>query len=184
MISSYMSWSDGVDLVALSAPGLPMPNVIVHFARMVHTPVGSAPAGMIFIPDPVNPAQPRVFGFVSPDPDVGAYFGPKIFAGTPFEKAPVLIGSIDVMLSLAQKRASVRIAVAGFVIESVLSGVGDLQSADRPAGNLPFGEHALEAKASAAHVTVNGQPLTLIIPPTGMSGGPPAVYSATGFYVR
>ncbi len=184
MISSYMSWSDGVDLVGFSAPGLPMPNVIVHFARMVHTPVGSAPAGMIFIPDAANPAQPRVVGFVSPDPVVGAYFGPKIFAGTPFENAPVLVGTIDVTLALAQKRASVRIAVAGFVIESTLSDLGELQSADRPAGNLPFGEHALEASSTNTRVTVNGQPLAFMLPPTGLSGGPAAVYSAAGFYAR
>jgi hypothetical protein len=75
MVSAYMSWSDGVDLVAFSALGPPMPNVIVHCARMVHTPVGSAPAGLIFIPDETNPALPRAVGFVSPDPDVAAYLG-------------------------------------------------------------------------------------------------------------
>ena len=184
MISSYMSWSDGVDLIAFSAPGLPMPNVIVHFARMVHTPVGSAPAGMILIPDALNPALPRVMGFVSPDAAVAAYFGPAIFAGTPFEKAPVLIGEIEVTVALAQKRAAVRITVAGLVIESVLSNLGDLQLADRPAGNLPFGEHAVEARAISAKLTVNGEPLAVILPPTGMSGGPAAVYSAAGFYAR
>ena len=184
MISSYMSWSDGVDLVGVSVPGLTMPNVIVHCARLVQTPIGSAPAGMIFIPDAANPAQPRVFGFVSPDPEVGAYFGPKIFAGTPFENAPVLIGTIDVTLDLAHKRASVRIAVPGFVIVSTLSDLGVLQAADRPAGNLPFGEHALEAKSTTVQVTVNGQPQTVMLPPTGMSGGPAAMYSATGFYAR
>lgn len=179
-----MSWFDGVDLVAASIAGLPMPNVIVHFARLVHTPVGSAPAGMIFIPDAANPAQPRVFGFVSPDPEVGAYFGPKIFAGTPFEKAPVLTGTIDVTLALVEKRAAVRVSVAGFVIESVLSRLGDLRSADRPAGSLPFGEHSVEARAAEARVVVNGQPLPIILPPAGLSGGPAAVYSATGFYAR
>lgn len=184
MITSYMSWSDGVDLVGVTVPNLPMPNVIVHFARMVHTPVGSAPAGMIFIPDATNPAAPRVMGFVSPNAAVAAYFGPAIFAGTPFEKAPVLTGTIDVTLTLAQKTVSVRIAVAGLVVESTLSGLGELQKADRPAGNLPFGEHAVEAKATAAQVTVNGQPLAVMLPPAGMSGGPAAAYSAAGFYAR
>ena len=161
MISAYMSWSDGVDLVAFSTLGPAMPNVLVHCARMLHTPVGSAPAGMILIPDEKNPEKPRAVGFVSPDPDVAAYLGPKIFAGPPFEKAPVLIGPVDVTLSLSQKRASVRIAVAGFIIESSLSSLGRLRSADRPAGNLPFSEHAIEAKAAAAAITVNGQPLAL-----------------------
>ena len=43
-ISKWMSWEGGVDLVAVTSPDLQMPNVIVHVARMVHTPVGSAPS--------------------------------------------------------------------------------------------------------------------------------------------
>jgi len=139
---------------------------------------------MIFIPDTLDPSQPRVVGFVSTNATVGAYFGPRIFAGTPFENAPVLLGSIDIALSLAQKRAKVRISVADLVIESTLSGLGELDQVDRPAGNLPFSEHALEARATTAQVTVNGQPLAIILPPTGMSGGPAAAYSAAGFYLR
>jgi hypothetical protein len=96
----------------------------------------------------------------------------------------VLIGTVDVTLSLSQKRASVRVAIAGFIIESSLSGLGRLRSADRPAGNLPFAEHAIEAKAATAEVIINDRPLTIILPPAGMSGGPAAVYSATGFYAR
>lgn len=31
-----MAWEGGVDLVALTLPGLAIPNVIVHVARQVH----------------------------------------------------------------------------------------------------------------------------------------------------
>ena len=63
-MTRWMSWEGGVDLVAVTAPGLEMPNVIVHVARMVHTPVGSAPAGsVLWQPDPA--AAPVVCGFVS-----------------------------------------------------------------------------------------------------------------------
>lgn len=69
--------------------GASEPDLIVHVAEMVHTPVGSAPSGMILIhPDPEAP--PELVGFISPVPAVGAYFGPRIFAGTPFEEAPVM----------------------------------------------------------------------------------------------
>ena len=37
-IKNWMSWEGGVDLVAMTKPGLSMPNVILHVARMVHTP--------------------------------------------------------------------------------------------------------------------------------------------------
>lgn len=45
---NWMAWEGGVDLIAKTSGDLAMPNVIVHVARMVHTPVGSAPAGMLF----------------------------------------------------------------------------------------------------------------------------------------
>ena len=184
MVSSYMSWSDGVDVVGLSSPDLTMPDVIIHFARLVHTPIGSAPAGMVLIPDAANPGHPRVMGFVSPNPTIAAFFGPQIFAGTPFEKAPVLIGTIDVGLSLPEKQVMVRILAAGLKIEATLTDLGVLQLINRPAGNLPFSEYALEARAGGALVKVNGELLTVTLPAKGMNGGPAAVYSATGFYAR
>lgn len=161
-----------------------MPDVVVHFARMVHTPVGAAPAGLLVIPGEGNPARPRIIGFVSPDPKVAAYFGPNIFAGTPFEHAPVLVGQIEVALALAQQCAYVRIQVAGIVVESTLSGLAALTLVERAAGVLPFYERALEGAARATLLLVNGRTCPVLLPPTGMSGGPPAVYSAAGFYAR
>jgi len=35
---------------------------------------------------------PILSAFVSEDEEVGHYFGPHIFAGTPFENAPVIVG--------------------------------------------------------------------------------------------
>jgi hypothetical protein len=37
-ISDWMSWEGGVDLVASTIPGSAQPNIIVHVARLVHTP--------------------------------------------------------------------------------------------------------------------------------------------------
>jgi hypothetical protein len=39
-----MAWEGGADRVALTVPDLAMPNVIIHVARLVHTPLGSAPS--------------------------------------------------------------------------------------------------------------------------------------------
>jgi hypothetical protein len=181
-INNWMSWEGGFDLVALTAADLPMPNVIVHVARMVHTPVGSAPAGMIMIPGPTG--APMVMGFVSPDAKVGAYFGPKIFAGTPFEHAPVLVGSIEIG-SLGAGSVSAVVKVSGHTIAATMSGLGGLNSYVRqPSAMPPFSQMVLEAIAGSATMSVDGKAVALIIPPIGISGGPAAVWSPTGVYAR
>lgn len=159
-----------------------MPNVIVHVARMVHTPAGSAPGGIVFWqPDPAAP--PVVAGFVSTDPKVGAYFGPNIFAGTPFESAPVLIGTIIIETTAESARA--RVEVAGHVFESSLTGLGPLGTIHRdPIPSAPFVQQGLEAVAGTATLSVDGVAIDLIIPPAGITGGPCAVSSPCGVYSR
>jgi len=180
-MKSWMSWEGGVDLVAMTSAEMTQPNVIVHVARMVHTPVGSAPSGMILIPDAVG--APQLMGFVSSNSNVGEYFGPHIFAGTPFENAPVLQAEFDFSIDPAGS-ASTRITVQGHVIELELSTLGALESVDCAPGNLPFHERALAAKAPSATLKFDGQEISLILPPAGMNGGPAAVYSACGIYQR
>jgi hypothetical protein len=180
-VTKWMSWEGGVDLVAISNENIPMPNVIVHIARMVHTPLGSAPSGMILLPDETG--MPKVMGFVSTDKKVGDYFGKNIFAGTPFESAPTIIGDISVEIDYPQI-AKVTIKIEGYEIISELSNLGELTRVNRQSPNLPFHDDSIEAQANQVNLTVNGEIMTVIVPPMGMSGGPAAVYSATGFYSR
>ncbi len=181
-LENWMSWEGGVDLVALTQEGLQMPNVIVHVARMVHTPVGAAPSGMLFWQPDVS-APPQVFGFVSTDASVGAYFGKHIFAGTPFENAPVIVGDIRICISAEQ--ASARVEVPGFVFESTLTGFGETSLINRePLPTAPFRQQGLEAAAASASLKVNGAEVELVIPPVGMTGGPCAVLAACGIYAR
>lgn len=181
-LENWMSWEGGVDLVALTQEGLQMPNVIVHVARMVHTPVGSAPSGMLFWQPDVS-APPQVFGFVSTDAAVGAYFGKHIFAGTPFENAPVIVG--DIRICISHEQASAYVAVPGFVFESTLTGLGGNVLIHRdPLPTAPFRQQGLESAAAQASLKVNGSDVGLIIPPVGMTGGPCAVLAACGIYAR
>jgi hypothetical protein len=181
-ISSWMSWEGGVDLTAATTEGLAMPNVIVHVARMVHTPVGSAPAGMVlWQPDPG--AAPAVMGFISPDAAVGAYFGPNIFAGTPFENAPVLAADISVDVSAGRAVSVVR--VGGVTLEVELSGPGALARFNRPPAPMtPFSQDVIEAAASSAALKVNGTPVSIVLPQAGIGGGAAAVFSPAGLYAR
>lgn len=181
-MKSWMSWEGGVDLVASTAKGLAQPNVIVHVARMVHTPRGSSPAGMVlYQPDPGKP--PAVMGFICPDPKLGAWFGPGIFAGTPFEKAPALTARIEVHADLPGSVRS-RVEAGGHVFEATLSKLGPLELIHRPAGPLPFAQQGLEAQAAAVRLEVDGKEVALILPEAGLSGGPPAVWAPAGLYAR
>jgi hypothetical protein len=181
-ISSWMSWEGGVDLTAATKEGLAMPNVIVHVARMVHTPVGSAPAGMVlWQPDPG--AAPAVMGFLSPNAAVGAYFGPKIFAGTPFENAPVVAADISVEVTGGSAVSVVK--VGGVTFEVELSGTGALERFHRPPAPMtPFSQDVIEASATAAALKVNGTPVGIVLPPSGIGGGAAAVFSPAGQYTR
>jgi hypothetical protein len=182
-LSQWMSWEGGVDLAAATAPGLPMPNVIVHVARMVHTPVGSAPSGMIlFQPDPKG--APLAMGFISSNTKVGQYFGPHIFKGTPFEQAPVHEAKIEVCTDLPNSVSS-KITVGGHVFEVTLSQLKPLELVSRaPAMMTPFTQQGPESSAGKATLKVDGKEVSIILPPVGLSGGAAAVWAPAGIYCR
>ncbi len=181
-LENWMSWEGGVDLVACTRKGLTQPDLILHVARMVHTPVGSAPAGMVmFQPDAGKP--PQVMGFVSTNRTVGAYFGPRIFAGTPFAEAPVLSAWIEIETGAGS--AGSRIEVGGHVFETRFEKLGGLERVERaPGGMTPFFQQGLEAVPGKVEVRIDGQTVKVEIPPVGISGGPAAVFAPAGLYAR
>ncbi len=181
-VSKWMSWEGGIDLVAVTSPDLQMPNVIVHLARMVNTPVGNAPSGMLFWQPDVN-AMPLVFGFVGTDATVGAYFGPNIFAGTPFENAPVLNASFDIQIN--ETSAYAKCVTGDYTFEVEMSDFSEPYLIDRkPAAMPPFYQQGVEIHARKATLKVNGEAISIIIPPVGISGGPASVVSPNGVYAR
>jgi hypothetical protein len=181
-VKHWMSWEGGVDLIAKTSADLEMPNVIVHVARMVHTPVGSAPGGMIFWqPDPA--VAPLAFGFVSSDAAVADYFATHIFAGTPFEGAPALLGTVTI--DITGEHASAQVEIPGFVFKSHLSDFSAPVRIDRaPLPTAPFHQQGIETAAAHACLKVNGEKIPLIVPPVGITGGPCAVVSPCGIYSR
>ena len=180
-VNAWMSWEGGVDLVAATSPDLASANVIVHVARMVHTPVGSAPSGMILWQPNPNEA-PVAMGFVSTDAAVGAYFGPHIFAGTPFEQAPVIVA--EMTFDIGENAVGARIVIDGFVFETRLENLASSEIIAREPGALPFTQSGVEAVAGRATLRVNGEEIEVFVPPVGLSGGPGAVFSPIGFYAR
>jgi hypothetical protein len=181
-ITQWMSWEGGIDLAGVTQPGLAMPNVLVHVARQVRTPAGSAPAGLLlWVPDPHRP--PAVAGFVCAEPAVGAYIGPNLFRGTPFEGAPALQAAIDIHLQLPDFVSS-KVTVSGHVFEVTLTDIGPLQLVNRPPGFLPFTQQGVEARAGTATLKIDGKAVDLQVPSTGMSGAPGARWSPAGLYAR
>lgn len=170
-----MSWIDGVDLFAAEGEAM----TIFHVARAVATPRGTAASGMVLIPRPEGP----LMGFVSEDPEVGAYFGPHVFAGTPFENAPVLAATITV--STEPDAVEATVVVEGATLRCRLSGLGAAETVRRePGGATPFVQTGLERVAARAEMWLDGEPLPLSVPPVGMTGGPAAVHSPGGAYTR
>ena len=181
-VSKWMSWEGGIDLAAVTSADLQMPNLIVHLGRMVNTPVGSAASGMIlWQPDPT--AMPAVMGFVSTNKEVGAYFGPNIFAGTPFEQAPVLEGSINI--EITENNATATCVVSGHTFEVEMTDFTAPYLIDRqPSAMPPFHQQGVEIHAQKVRVKINGEVINIIVPPVGITGGPASVISPNGIYAR
>ena len=181
-VSNWMSWEGGIDLAAVTSPDLQMPNVIVHLGRMVNTPVGNAASGMIlWQPDPN--AMPAVMGFVSTNAEVGKYFGPNIFAGTPFEQAPVLEAKIDIHITSDKAISTLVVGSYTFVVE--MSDFSEPYLIDRkPSAMPPFYQQGVEIHAKKVSLKINGEVINIIVPPMGITGGPASVVSPNGVYAR
>jgi len=180
-VSAWMSWEAGVDLIGFTKPGLTAPNVILHVARMVHTPIGSAPSGVIlWQPDPDAP--PIAAGFICTDPAIGAYFGPKVFAGTPFEAMPVLPAKITVETSAT--KATSTIVAAGHTFVVTMTALAPLTAFDRPIGPMPFRQVGVEQIPGSVTVTVDGKAIEVIVPPADPVAGAFATFATTGLYHR
>jgi hypothetical protein len=181
-VKDWMSWQNGVDIAAVTDASYKMPNIIFHVASMVSTPVGSAPSGMIlYRPDTTK--APIVMGFVSSNKTVGAYFGPKIFAGTPFEKAPALDATFDIKND--GKIATAKVVVGGHTFEATLTDLSSPYLIHRLAGSpMPFYQQGVEQKCGKATLKVDGKDVKIIVPPVGLSGGPGSVVSPNGVYAR
>jgi hypothetical protein len=181
-VKQWMSWEMGVDLVALTSPDLQMPNIIVHLGRIVNTPVGNAASGMIFW-QPDATAPPVVMGFVSTNETVGAYFGPNIFAGTPFEHAPVLNAEIEIRYD--GTNAYSKCVVGGFTFEVEMTDLSAPYLINRePSAMPPFYQQGVEMSCGKTIFKVNGTVIEMIIPPIGITGGPASVVSPNGVYAR
>jgi hypothetical protein len=183
-ISDWMSWEGGVDLAASTIPGSTQPNIIVHVARLVHTPVGSAPSGMILFQPDLEKA-PLFMGFVSTSLEVGNYFAPKVFADTPFATAPTLEAKIIIDTSHLPNSVSAHVLIDGHEIEAELSNFESLVSIDRSIGSpLPFSQQGLEAAATKVSLKINGNSIATHLLPMSITGGASAVWSPTGIYAR
>lgn len=180
-VSQWMSWEGGVDLAA-QYEGKETSMVLVHVAAMVHTPVGSAPAGMVLFQDTAD-SPPSFMGFISTDQKVADYFGPHIFAGTPFEQAPGYVA--DMSVTRGDTSCSAEVKVGDQHIQMTLNDLGPtLCSTREPSEHTPFREQILERTAGSATLIVNGEEIALSIPATEPGSSPAVAFTPTGIYSR
>jgi len=180
-ITKWMSWQGGVDLAA-GYEGKEGSMILVHVAAMVHTPVGSAPSGMVLLQENAGEA-PSLMGFISTKQEVADYFGPNVFAGTPFENAPGLVADIEVSQSVDS--CSARVVVNGTELSVTMDNLAGAKRVSREANeNAPFAQQVLERAAGNTSLTVNGESIAIAIPPQGASGEPVSAFTPAGIYSR
>jgi hypothetical protein len=122
-------------------------------------------------------------GFVSTNNTVGSYFGPNIFAGTPFEKAPVLNATFEI--KGGKEKATAKVVVGGHTFELEQTNLSTPYLISRaPSTMPPFHQQGVEVKAGKTILKVDGKEVNIIIPPVGITGGPASVYSPNGVYAR
>jgi len=178
----WMAWHGGVDIFG-TTEGAEQPNVLIHVAELVATPVGAAASGMIlWQPDPKAP--PELFGFMSTDDKtVGTYFGPQIFAGTPFEQAPTLKAKIQVVRGEGTVTSKIEIGKKRF--EVTFGELGPTMYVNRaPSPQTPFYQNGVERTVGKVTVKVDGKEYKVTPARMNPAGGPGAVYAEFGSYAR
>lgn len=178
--TDFLSWSDGVDALLKPSDDAPLPHVLVHVARITNTPWGMAPAGMLLI-NPDMKEMPDFFGFICADEELGKYFGPKIFKGTPFENAPVYKADINIEVNFPGN-VTAKIAVANHLCELEMSSFKPAQYYNRDPFPMPFRQNVIEAAATSATFKWDGKIIGGHLPSTGIGSGLPACYSPSGMY--
>ena len=180
-VSEWMSWEGGVDLAARynDKEGS---LIFIHVAAMVHTPIGSAPGGMVLLQESPDEA-PALMGFISTDARIADYFGPNIFAGSPFESAPGLEAAIEVTHD--DDSCSADVTIADTRIQLSMTGLGETKRATRePNNEAPFVQQILERSAGSVSLVINDEKQNISVIPNGERGEPSAAFTPAGIYSR
>jgi hypothetical protein len=136
-LNHWMSWESGMEVTAATTAG-GSPSLVLHLARMLHTPIGSARGGMLFWqPDPAG--DPLVLCSVTTDSKVGDYCRSHLFPGTLFEEAPPVLG--DISIEVHPDDVFARIAIPGFIFDLRLSGIATAILSDSPAATPALCHH-------------------------------------------
>jgi hypothetical protein len=179
----WMSWEDSIDLAASTIAGRTQPNIIIQLARSVKTPVGSAPAGLVYF-HPHNNSQHLFMGSVCNNTEVGIYITSHIFADTPFANAPNLLAEISIETTDFPKRVISIAQIPGFEIILELEKIGALATVHREIGEpMPFSQQGLEAAATSATFRLNGESIPIyLLPPE--KAGCSAIWTPISIYAR
>lgn len=172
-LNHWMSWESGIEVTAATtADGAP--SLVLHLARMLHTPVGSARGGMLlWQPDPRG--APLALCSVTTDSKVGDYCRSRIFPGTLFENAPPILG--DISIEVHPDDVFARIAIPGFIFDLRLSGIATpILSDSPPAPSPPCHQRRIRSDIHRTTLKLNGRTVDLAFSQS--------IFSPCGFKVR
>jgi len=171
-LNHWMSWESGMEVTAATAHEAP--SLVLHLARMLHTPVGSARGGMLlWQPDPRG--APLALCSVTTDSRVGDYCRSHIFAGTLFGNAPPVLG--DISIEVHPDDVFARIDIPGFIFELRLSGIATPALSDSlPTPSSPCHQKAIRSEIHRTTLKLNGRTVDL--------ASAESIFSPCGFKVR
>lgn len=180
-IESWLSWEYGIDITASTVDHAALPNLVIHAARRVFTPVGNSVAGLVLFTPP-RASEPTLRYVVAENYEVGRYCATRVFAGTPFENAEVCGGEVTVEECGAA--IEMRVKIASVEIEARLENLGVLEEVMRPPGVLPYSQNQLEAGAQSVALRIDGIEQPLYLPPGVAEIAPLALWKPCGHYSR
>jgi len=95
----------------------------------------------------------------------------------------VLDATIAIQIGLTN--AVAKLEVNGYVFQVEMSDFSEPYLIDRkPSAMPPFFQQGVEIHAKKVSLKVNGEPVNIIIPPVGITGGPASVVAPNGVYAR
>jgi hypothetical protein len=179
----WMFWEDSIDLAASTVAGSAQPNLVIQLARTVKTPLGSAPAGLIYF-HPLDQDRPLFMAALCDRAEIGSYITTQVFAHTPFDQFPTLPAEISIDTTNFPKAVISIARIPGFEIILELEKIGALATVHREIGEpMPFSQQGLEAAATSASFQLNGESIPIyLLPPE--KAGCSAIWTPISIYAR
>ncbi|MBL8899444.1 MAG: hypothetical protein JNM84_17540 [Planctomycetes bacterium] len=176
-IRSWLSWNHAVEIEAAEVLG----GLALWAAAEVRGPSGAAPLAHLELP---LAHGERLHALVSPDTAFAGLLREELLHATPWERAVVLQGSVEVRAT-GLSEVDFRIGVKGQSYAGWIQTKGRLESAlIDPCGERPWTQLEVGASATRARLLRGAETLLLVAPGAPAPAGFRAAYRPSGTWAR